>query len=232
MTLLIASAVLWILLHRLVSGGPLRSRLVASIGAQAYQALFALLSASSLALLAIAYAHARVAGGVAALPAWVMVAVASVQLFATILVVFGLSTVNPTTAGLGGSVRNGEIVRGVLRVTRHPFLWGIMLWAAAHVVVRPNLPNIVFFGAIGFVAAAGTLSIDRKRAAVHGAEWQAFARRTSSLPFLAIARGRQRLAFGEISLVRVVIGIVLWAAMLAVHPWISGGAHALPWRMS
>jgi hypothetical protein len=99
MALLAGWAAIWILIHRLISGGPLRSWLVACIGERPYRMSFALLSIVCLAGLANAYANVKPIG-VATAP-WLVGVVALIQLFATTLVVAGLSTRNPTTAGMG-----------------------------------------------------------------------------------------------------------------------------------
>jgi hypothetical protein len=46
-------------------------------------------------------------------------------------------------------------------------------------------------------------------------------------PFAAIARGRQRFLVREISIVRIAIGVLLCAALLLAHPFLSGGASVL-----
>jgi uncharacterized membrane protein len=223
---LAVSALVWILIHRLISGGPLRGQLVARLGERTYQGAFAVLSAANLAALVVAYAGARPSGSSVS-PLWLVTAVSLVQLLASVLVVTGLSTPNPTTPGMGKMVHEPDIAHGILRVTRHPFLWGVMLWSGAHLAVRHDPAALIFFGSLGLVAAIGTWSIDRKRRLAHGAGWDAYAYRTSSIPFVAIARGRQRFLVREISVVRIVIGVLMWAALLLAHPFLSGGASVL-----
>ena len=157
---------------------------------------------------------------------WVFIAL--IQLFATLLIIAGLSTRNPTTAGMGNSVDDPDIVRGMVRVTRHPFLWGILLWSASHLLVRHDPAALLFFGSIGFVAAMGMWSIDRKRRLALGAAWLDFSRNTSLVPFLAIAAGRQPFAFSEIGLWQMVAAFTLWFATLWLHPHFAAGLRLLP----
>jgi uncharacterized membrane protein len=226
MTLLAGWAATWILIHRLISGGPLRSWLVVRIGEWAYRVSFAVLSIVCLAGLANAYANVKPAG-LAAAPRLVGV-VALIQLFATMLIIAGLSTRNPTTAGMGNSVDDPDIVRGLVRVTRHPFLWGILLWSASHLLVRHDTAALLFFGSIGLVAAMGMWSIDRKRRLALGAAWLDFSRKTSLVPFLAIAAGRQTFAFREIGQWRMVAAFTLWLASIWLHPHFASGLPLLP----
>ena len=90
-----------------------------------------------------------------------------------LLIVAGLSTINPATAGLDEAVKRPDVVRGMLRVTRHPFLWGVFLWSAIPPSALPATPPAsLLFGSIGLVALRGTWSIDRKRRLALGPAWR------------------------------------------------------------
>jgi uncharacterized membrane protein len=95
-------------------------------------------------------------------------------------------------------------------------MWGIRLWAAAHIVARGDVKSLVFFGGFLLLAAIGTASIDaRKRA---NPDWPRFAALTSHVPFAAIAQGRNRLDLREIGWLRPAIGLAAFLAVLAFHP--------------
>jgi len=226
MALLAGWAAIWILIHRLISGGPPRRWLVGCIGERPYRHAFAILSVVCLAGLANAYANAKPIGTATA--PWLVGVVALIQLFAATLVVAGLSTRNPTIAGMGGAINEPDIVHGMVRVTRHPFLWGILLWSASHLLVRHDPAALLFFGSIGVVAAMGMWSIDRKRRLTSGAAWLEFSCKASLVPFLAIAAGRQRFISSEIGLWRLVAALTLWFAMLWLHPYFGSGLRAFP----
>ena len=216
MALLTAWAAIWILIHRLISGGAGRKLLVAYMGERPYRLSFALLSIACLAGLAHAYANVKPEG--IAIAPWLVSIVGLIQLLAAMLIVAGLSMRNPATAGMGNAAGEPNIVRGMLRVTRHPFLWGILLWSAGHLLVRHDPAAIMFFGSIGAVALMGTWSIDRKRRRALGAPWSDFSRKTSSIPFLAIVTGRQPFVLREIGLGRTAAAFALWFASLWLHP--------------
>jgi uncharacterized membrane protein len=146
---------------------------------------------------------------------------------ASCLVVFGLSTLNPTTAGLGRTVRKGDVVRCILRVTRHPFLWGVAIWALGHLIVNGDAASLVLFGLMLALALFGTASIDAKRRRALGAKWDAFAAQTSNVPFLAVAGGRQRLSLREIGWWPIALAVVVWGALMWAHPYFTG-VRALP----
>jgi uncharacterized membrane protein len=104
-------------------------------------------------------------------------------------------------------------------------MWGIMLWALAHILARGEVAALVFFGGFFILAALGTLLMDRRKRV--DPDFARFAALTSNVPFVAIAQGRNRLAWREIGALRPVIGLVLFAGLLYAHPWISGGTRLL-----
>jgi uncharacterized membrane protein len=144
------------------------------------------------------------------------------QLCAFLLVVPGLTTPNPTTVRMEGVLERPDAIKGMLRITRHPFLWGVALWAAGHLLVNGDLAGIVLFGTMLLLALFGTASIDAKRRRALGASWDAFAARTSNVPFAAILGRRQSLALGEIGWWRPLLAVALYAATLFGHPYAFG----------
>ena len=135
--------------------------------------------------------------------AWSALVALLVMPFALLLAVSGVSTPNPTAVGVPPeTLEQADTVRGILRITRHPLMWGIALWALAHVVANGDLASFVMFGGFAALALVGTLMLDRKYAARRGAEWQRFADASSNLPLEAIVQGRQSLVFAEIGWAR------------------------------
>ncbi|HVJ23738.1 MAG TPA: NnrU family protein, partial [Burkholderiales bacterium] len=102
------------------------------------------------------------------------------------------------------------------RITRHPLMWGIMLWAAAHIAARGDTKSLVFFGSLLVLAGLGTLLMDaRKRS---NPDWPRFAAVTSHIPFVAIAQRRNRIRWREIGWLRPAIGLAAFFLVLLVHP--------------
>ena len=220
---LIAAAAFFVLLHLLVSGTRLRTAIVGTVGEGTYMALFSLASVGGIVWLAMAYGDARGAGSTL----WDTGAVGRhtsllIQLLAFLLVVPGLTTPNPTSVKQEGSLDRGDVVRGMLRITRHPFLWGVAIWAAGHLLVNGDAPSILLFGSMLALAIFGTYSIDAKRKRALGLKWEAFAALTSNVPFGAIAAGRQKLSLGEIGWWKLLVAIAIWAAVLLGHQYIFG----------
>ena len=71
---------------------------------------------------------------------------------ALFLLVGGVLIPNPSATGMTGVLDRLEPARGVLRITRHPVMWGVGLWAAVHLVANGDLASLLFFG--GFLLNA------------------------------------------------------------------------------
>ena len=227
MQMLVVAALAFLAIH-LAAGTRLRDAITGAIGEGPYMGLFSLVSIVVLVWLGFSYGHAR--GGPqdiaywAATPAtkWIQL---GVTLLAFLIAVPGLMTPNPTSVRQEGAVE--APVKGIVRVTRHPFLWGVALWAAGHLMVNGDVASLILFGSLLVLAVLGTVSIDGKRRAKLGDKWDAFASQTSDVPFAAILQGRQKLDLGEIGVVKLGAAVMIWAVLVFAHRWLFG-ASPLP----
>jgi uncharacterized membrane protein len=226
---LILAAVAFLLLHLLVSGTTVRDRLVARLGEGRYLGLFSLASGAVLAWMFVAHRLAR--GGPADLSWWSVTPVTrnlqiGLMLLAFLLIVPGVLTRNPGAVGQSGAVDDPDPVRGVLRITRHPFLWGMAVWSAGHILVNGDLASLVLFGSLLVLSLGGAASIDAKRRRTHGERWRAFEARSSFVPFAAILSGRQVLKPSEFAL-QALVAAGAYLVVLLAHPFLAG-VSALP----
>lgn len=173
--------------HFGLSSSRLRELLVHKLGERRYLTLYKLITLAAFGWLLIAYRRAPT-HRIWIAPVGVKLAMLPVMLVAFFLVVAGITTPNPIVVGAESLFDQPEIVRGILRVTRNSFLWGVGLWAQAHLVATGDLASVLTFGSIGALGLIGAPLLDAKKARYHGAKWRAFAAATSSLPFLAIAQ--------------------------------------------
>jgi len=207
--------------HLGIAGTPLRDTLVKLLGERGYLLVYAALSLVAIAWLVDAYKIAP------RIPTWgelyvLQPAALVLMLPAFLLVVIGLTTPSPTLVGAEGLLKRENVVTGILRVTRHPFLMGVALWAMVHLLVNGDLASLVFFSSLFVLVVAGARSIDAKRAARMGDEWTVFAAQTSILPFAAIVRGRNRFVVSEIGGWRILLSVGLYLAFLYFHPRLFG----------
>ena len=221
MTPLVLAALFLPLSHFGISSTQLRALLVRRMGEKRYSGAYSLLTLAALAGLVLAYAAAP-RQPLWASPLWIRVFAELIVLLSMLLLVSGLSTPNPTIVGRGALFERTDIVRGILRVTRNPFLWGAGLFALAHIVMTGEYAATLLFGSIAVLGLAGAPTLDAKKARQHPRAWAAFAAQTSDIPFLAIAQGRQRLSWREIGARRIAVSVGLFMVLLFLHPLLLG----------
>jgi uncharacterized membrane protein len=130
MTLLIVGVALFIGAHLIPSVPSLRDRLKKQVGGNAYRGLFALVSLVGFVLLVMGMGRAPF------VPLWDpppwghRVPVFGMPLALTLFVAAFMPT-------------------NLKRLTRHPMLWGVTLWAAVHLVANGDLASLVLFGSFG-----------------------------------------------------------------------------------
>jgi len=218
MTHLIAATVAFLATHY-VSSTPLRAKLVNALG-NAYLGLYSLIAFATLGYMIWAYYRAPSVG------LWYSPALRYVPLIvmpiAFILMVCGLLTRNPTLVGQERLLKTDDTARGILRITRHPMMWGFALWAASHILARGDAASVIFFGGFLVLALSGTVLIDRRKASALGDDWRRFAAVTSNVPFVAIAARRNQFKPGEIGWLQPMAGIALYVAVLFLHTTLFG----------
>jgi uncharacterized membrane protein len=221
---LLAAVAFFLAIHFGISGTKLRDHAVRTLGERAYRGLFALASIVGLLWLIRAYSHAPYIALWGRMTALEPLA-APLVLGAVALVVVGITTPNPTAVGGESQLAREVQVRGVMRITRHPFLWGTALWAFVHFVINGDLASSIVFGSLLVLTVVGTASIDAKRRRAYGEHWEHFAQQTSNMPFAAIAAQRNHLgvAMHEIGIVRPLLAIAVFVALFLLHGRLFGG---------
>ena len=228
MQMLVAAAVVFLAIHLIVSGTRLRDAITGMIGENAYLGLFSLASVGVIVWLAMSYNAASATLGSGNDPALYSPGVAvrhlamPIVLLAFLIGVPGLLTTNPTSVRQEGAASRDDTVRGILRVTRHPFLWGVAIWSGFHLAANGDEASVVLFGTFFVTAVLGTFSIDAKRKRKLGAAWNGFATKTSNIPFGAILSGRNSFRAGEYFDWRFFAAILVFSAILVSHARIFG----------
>jgi len=156
---LILAALFFIGIHLGIAGTVIRDRLIAILGENGYRAGFAIATLIGLGWLVAAYSRAPYLVTWGMIEWWKPIAII-LMLPTALLVVVGLTTPNPTAVAQEGRV--GQPPQGIVRVTRHPFLTGVGLWALVHLIGNGDVASLFFFATWGIVALAGTVSIECK----------------------------------------------------------------------
>ena len=208
--------------HAFPARPALRSRLVAMLGERFYLTVYITLSLVMLAWLIAAAGRAPHVSlwPVAPWQSWIpTVAMPLVCLLAG----FGAGAVNPLSFGGQNPEAFNPDAPGIAGLTRHPLLWALALWAGAHIVPNGDLAHVILFGVFTLFALTGMAAIDRrKRRQLGEAAWARLAQRTSLVPFAALVTGRWRPSGVGFDFRRLAAALVLYAALLLLHPALIG----------
>jgi uncharacterized membrane protein len=138
---MLVAATLVFLASHFIPSTPLRPALVRTMGEWPYRGLYSLVAFITLGWMIWAYA---------ATPREPLFAGHREIAFVLMPLAFMLIACgywrNPTMVGADRLLRSEDPARGIIRITRHPIMWGVMLWAVAHIVARGDLKSLIFFG--------------------------------------------------------------------------------------
>jgi uncharacterized membrane protein len=219
-----ASSVAWFVgMHFVLSSVPVRRRLIGKLKQGGFAALYSIVVA--LGFVGMIW-HFRSAPYIEiwAPPRWTRWVPILVMPISLLLLVLGNTTRGPTSVGQGERAKDENAVRGILAVTRHPALWGFALWALSHLATNGELNVILLALGIFALAIGGMFHIDARRASDLGDAWASYAERTSILPFAAMARGKAKVQFKDIGVVRLVVVAIIYIAILHTHALLIGAS--------
>lgn len=222
MDLLLLASVLFFGTHLGVSSTPLRGSLVSRVGERGYLGIYSLLAAVTLGFMIYAYTHVSHANFIWLPNIAEHAFTKTLMPFAFILLVSGFAAKNPT-AVMGDAALEAPLA-GIFKITRHPVQWAILLWALGHLVSNGDMASITFFGTFALLSAFGMAAIDARRRFREEPAWQEFYDVTSTIPFMAMARGKNSLTLAELDWVSVGVAIVLFVLVYIFHKDIAGVA--------
>lgn len=211
--------------HFFLSLAEVRGPLVRRIGEGGFLGLYSAVAGVLLVMLVMTYGDAnRSAYWWYPDPLHYQIAMV-VMWFAVVLVVASFMAPNPSSVGMGSKAKEGP--QGILRVTRHPLLWGIGLWALSHLLANGDIVSVLFFVSFAILSFVGILVLDSKKLQQLGDDWSSYTQQTSVLPFAAILTGRTAFAPKEL-LLPLVVGSGVYVALFWLHEYISGVEILVP----
>lgn len=218
---LFASTVLLVVGHFALSSTPVRMALAGWLGETRYLVAYsaAMLAAMVWMIFAFIEAPANPVWPTPDVLLWVPVVLMPIAIF---LIVGGLTTPSPTLAGTRLDDHNRDLTRGIIRITRHPFLNGVSLWALAHLLVNGDTRSIILFAGMFILSAGGMWHIDKRREFHYGADWGPVMLTTSAVPFGALLEKRTTMDWAGIGWWRVLLSIAIYLALIAGHGFVIG----------
>lgn len=208
----------------------LRPKGEALIGARAYRVLFALVSIPLATTLIIYFINHRYDGAqlwnVQGVPGmttavWVLSAISFIFLYPATFNLLEIAAVQKPQVHLYET--------GIIRITRHPQMVGQVIWCIAHTLWLGTTFMVVTSAGLIAHHLFAVWHGDRRWRSRYGEAFDAVKARTSVIPFLAIAQGRQSLKPMEF-LRPAYVGIALFVlGFWWVHPKLIGATQAIAW---
>lgn len=217
MTELLAAVALFMLSHMLPMRPRFREPLERWLGARGFLLGYSLLSLAIIYWLARAFAHAPY------LQLWPWMLWAAwlpvlLMPLACVLIVAGASSKNPFSLGAGALGYDPDHP-GIVSVSRHPMLWGLVIWAGAHIPVNGDAAGVMLFGLMLLLSLVGMRTLERARQRkLEPQQWQRLFQGTVNIPFSAVARIDWRGIGGW----RLLGGVLLYLLLLFGHKTVIG----------
>jgi uncharacterized membrane protein len=208
----------------------LRMGAEAKIGARLYRVIFALVSIPLAVVLLIYFFNHRYDGA----QLWNVQGVTGVNEFVLVLSAISFIFLYPATFNLTevAAIKKPEVhlfETGIIRICRHPQMIGQCLWGIAHALWLGTSFTVTTAIALVIYHLFAVWHGDRRLFKRYGDAFLAVKERTSILPFVAIAQGRQQLVFSEFvrpAYIGVAITIILFRWL---HPIAIGAAANVSW---
>lgn len=202
--------------HFILSATPVRRPLVARLGEPLFLLAYSAVALGTFAWMCIAFARAPFED-LWGDPDWARWLSVLAMPFATVFLTAGYSTANPGQVGKAHLLATEVRPAGIQKVTRHPVMVAIALWAALHLIANGDAASLIMFGGILTLAVGGMAHIEARKRALDPQAWNRFTETSSIVPFAAIVSGRARVTLGEIGWNRIAAGLVLYLIFLFGH---------------
>ncbi len=213
-TELILAFAVFFLSHAVPVRPAIKRRIVARIGARGFSLAYSAMSVAVLIWLIVAAGRAPFAQLWPWAP-WQRFVPLFAMLPASLILALAIGRPNPLSFGGAHNDRFDPNRPGLVGWVRHPLLLAIGLWAGAHIVPNGDLAHVLLFGTFLAFARLGMGMIDRRKRRQLGDDW---ARLTKTTRRVEITPG---------GLVRVALGLALYAVLLWLHTPVIG-VPALP----
>ncbi|MFP7570098.1 NnrU family protein [Marivita sp. S2033] len=211
----IAAWVVFFLTHSLPIRPPMRPWLQHRLGRRGFTLFYSILSLGVLWWLIVAAGRAPYVG-LWEWARWQTHVPLAMMLVVCLIAALAIGRPNPFSFGGAQNDRFDPAHAGIVRLTRHPLLLALALWAASHIVPNGDLAHVLLFGTFTLFALFGGRLIDRRRKREMGADWAPLKAEVTS----SFANARPASWSG--ALARLALGVALYGVLLWAHPWLFG----------
>jgi len=184
MSILILGLVLFFGIHLAATIPSVKGAIAKRVGEKGYKGVHALISLAGLGLIIWGYAHKPLIS----IPEWV----APSWAYKSVLPLLWLGVVLQPAAHMKSNIK---------RVTRHPMLWGIVIWSGVHLWLNGDHASILLFGSFLLYSLWAMFAANQR-----GAKKQ-----TIKYPFMSDMKV-------------IVAGTVAYGLLVFGHKWFAGVA--------
>ena len=134
-----------------------------------------------------------------------------------LILAFSIARPNPFSFGGMNNAAFDTKRPGIIRITRHPILLALALWAGLHLLPNGDLAHILLFGVLGSFAISGRACINRRKQREMGpSNWLALDRSVAAAPIFHAHQSWRA------TTLRLAAGIASFLGLLALHPVVIG----------
>lgn len=134
-----------------------------------------------------------------------------------LILAFSIARPNPFSFGGANNSAFDPKRPGIVRMTRHPILLALALWAGLHLLPNGDLAHVLLFGVLGSFAVSGRILINRRKQCKMGVNyWIALNNAVSTAPMFPTHQSWRATAL------RLATGLTSFAGLLALHPVVIG----------
>jgi uncharacterized membrane protein len=213
-------------------GAALRPWAEKYIGPRLYRILFALVSLPLAVILIVYFFQHRYDG----LQLWQVQGVPGVKVLVWVLSAISFVFLYPATFNLLeiAAIQKPQVhlyETGIIRITRHPQMFGQVIWCIAHTLWLGTSFTLVTSMGLILHHLFGVWHGDRRLSDRYGEAFAAVKQRTSIIPFQAILDGRQSLQWHEFLRpaylgITIFVGLLWWA-----HPLLIEATSKVQWSL-
>lgn len=134
-----------------------------------------------------------------------------------LILAFSIARPNPFSFGGANNSAFDTKRPGIVRITRHPLLLALALWAGLHLLPNGDLAHVLLFGILGGFAALGQTLINRRKRREMGSEiWDPLNADVAKARYIQAPQSWAGTGL------RLALGILSFVMILALHPTIIG----------